>query len=82
MRWVYDNSSGNERNPNSPPIRVRSGNRASDEMAHLWLQVLTVRPEDRLVLQESLMRARLQNYPGDFVALANLGSALADRGAA
>ena len=80
MRWVYDNTTGNERNPNSPPIRVRGGNRASDEMAHLWLQVLTDRPEDRLVLQESLMRARLQKYPGDFVALANLGSALQTEG--
>ena len=80
MRWVYDNTSSNERNPNSPPIRVRGGNRASDEMAHLWLQVLTDRPEDRLVLQESLMRARLQKYPGDFVALANLGSALQTEG--
>ena len=80
MRWVYDNTSANVRNPNSPPARVRAGNRATDEMAHFWVQVLTTRPEDRLVLQEALMRGRLQKYPGDFVALANLGSALQTEG--
>jgi Flp pilus assembly protein TadD len=80
MRWVYDNTSGNVRNPNTPPVRVRGGNRATDEMAHFWVQVLTNRPDDRLVLQEALMRARLKKYPGDFVALANLGSALQTEG--
>src|SRR4029079_19408493 len=80
MRWIFDNSSGNVRNPHTPPERVRGGNRAIDEMAHLWVQVLPVRPEDRLTLQEALMRARLSKYPGDFVALANLGSVLESQG--
>ena len=40
MRYSYDNSAANPRNPNSPPIRVRAGNRSADEMAHFWLQVL------------------------------------------
>lgn len=80
MRWVYDNTSGNVRNPSSPPTRVRGGNRSTDEMAHFWLQVLPAHPEDRLLLQEALMRARLLKYPGDFVALANLGSALQTEG--
>jgi Flp pilus assembly protein TadD len=80
MRWVYDNTSGNVRNPSTPPVRVRGGNRASDEMAHFWVQVLPARSEDRLPLQEALMRARLRKYPGDFVALANLGSSLQTEG--
>jgi tetratricopeptide (TPR) repeat protein/mono/diheme cytochrome c family protein len=80
MRWVFDNSSANKRNPHTPPERVRGGNRAIDEMAHLWIQVLPDRPDDRLLLQEALMRARLTKYPGDFVALANLGSALQSQG--
>jgi Flp pilus assembly protein TadD len=80
MRWVYDNTSGNVRNPTTPPVRVRGGNRASDEMAHFWVQVLPARSEDRLPLQEALMRARLRKYPGDFVALANLGSSLQTEG--
>ena len=80
MRWTYDNSSGNDRNPSSPPQRVRSGNRSADEMAHLWVQVLPKQPSDRLALQEALMRARLAKYPGDFVALANLGAAFHSAG--
>jgi Flp pilus assembly protein TadD len=80
MRWIFDNSSSNVRNPHTPPQRVRGGNRAIDEMAHLWVQVLPARPEDRLTLQEALMRARLVKYPGDFVALANLGSVLESQG--
>ncbi len=40
MRYVYDNSEDNVANPNHPPKRVKGGNRSSDEMAHLWLQVL------------------------------------------
>jgi Flp pilus assembly protein TadD len=80
MRWIFDNSAANARNPHTPPERVRGGNRAIDEMAHLWVQVLPEHPEDRLALQEALMRARLAKYPGDFVALANLGSALESQG--
>ncbi|HJT87089.1 MAG TPA: hypothetical protein VJ732_04515, partial [Bryobacteraceae bacterium] len=40
MRYHYDNSARNPRNPNSPPQRVRAGNQSTDEMGHLWLQVL------------------------------------------
>ncbi len=40
MRYRYDNSSANPRNPHQPPQRVRGSNQATDEMAHLWLQVL------------------------------------------
>jgi Flp pilus assembly protein TadD/mono/diheme cytochrome c family protein len=86
MRWRYDNSAHNVRNPSVPPRRVRAGNRAEDEMAHLWLQLLTeaepgiVQSDPRIVLQEALMRARLRKYPGDFVALFNLGAALQAEG--
>jgi Flp pilus assembly protein TadD len=47
MRYVYDNSAANPRNPASPPIRVKAGNRSTDEMGHLWLQVLPVHPMER-----------------------------------
>jgi Flp pilus assembly protein TadD len=75
MRYHYDNSAANPRNPNSPPKRVRGGNQSSDEMAHLWLQVLPRDPGDqRAVLQEALMAHRLEKYPGDFSAHFNLGA--------
>jgi tetratricopeptide (TPR) repeat protein len=41
MRYVYDNSSANPRNPHQPPRRARWGQRSSDEMGDLWIQVLT-----------------------------------------
>jgi Flp pilus assembly protein TadD len=41
MRYVYDNSPQNLRNPEHPPTRARWGQRSSDEMGDLWIQVLT-----------------------------------------
>jgi tetratricopeptide (TPR) repeat protein len=77
MRYVYDNSAENVRNPHRPPKRVTAGNRSSDEMAHLWLQVLPRTVEDsRAALQEALMRQRLRKYPADFTAHFNLGAVL------
>lgn len=74
MRYHYDNSAGNVRNPNQPPKRVMHGNQATDEMAHLSLQVLPRGGDDgRQALEEAIMAHRLQKYPGDFVAQYNLG---------
>jgi tetratricopeptide (TPR) repeat protein len=80
MRITYDNSAGNVRNPNDPPRRVVAGNRSTDEMGHLWIQVLPRQRDDRWVLQEAYMRRRLEKYPGDFIAHANLAAALEQRG--
>ncbi len=80
MRYRYDNSSDNPRNPNRPPRRVVAGNRSSDEMGHFWIQVLPKQRGDLNFLQEALMRRRLQKYPGDFVAHANLGATLQSMG--
>jgi Flp pilus assembly protein TadD len=41
MRYTYDNSTANARNPEHPPKRARWGQRSSDEMGDLWIQVLT-----------------------------------------
>ena len=66
MRFHYDNSAENVRNPNHPPKRVRAGNRTVDEMGHLWLQVLPRGNRDlRMELQEALLRHRLVKYPSD-----------------
>jgi Flp pilus assembly protein TadD len=81
MRFHYDNSDANPRNPNHPAKRVRGGNQATDEMSHLWLQVLPRGDEDRrMELQEALMRHRLDKYPGDFSAQFNLGALQLARG--
>jgi Flp pilus assembly protein TadD len=41
MRYVYDNSAANPRNPEHPPRRATWGQRSADEMGDLWMQVLT-----------------------------------------
>jgi tetratricopeptide (TPR) repeat protein len=80
MRYRYDNSAANLRNPNHPPKRVRSGNRATDEMGHLWLQMLPRGAGDRRRgLQEAVMRHRLDKNPNDAVAHRNLGAILLSR---
>jgi Tfp pilus assembly protein PilF/mono/diheme cytochrome c family protein len=80
MRYHYDNSTANPRNPNSPPKRVRAGNQATDEMGHLWLQVLPRGAGDRRrELQEALLRHRLEKDPNDFEANFNLGAVLLSR---
>lgn len=86
MRYRYDNSSDNISNPNNPPQRVRGGNRAVDEMAHLWLQVLPSASaggtrDPRMTLQEALARHHIENNPGDFEAHYNLAAMLQLRGA-
>ncbi|HTP33063.1 MAG TPA: tetratricopeptide repeat protein [Candidatus Acidoferrales bacterium] len=75
MRFHYDNSAANPRNPHSPPQRVKGGNQSTDEMAHLWLQLLPRGSGDqRAILQGAIMKRRLQKYPADFSANFNLGA--------
>jgi tetratricopeptide (TPR) repeat protein len=85
MRYIYDNSEANPFNPNSPPQRVRGGNRARDEMAHLWLQVLPVNVDPtagdpRMSLQEALARHNIENDPANFESHYNLAAMLQAKG--
>jgi Flp pilus assembly protein TadD/mono/diheme cytochrome c family protein len=85
MRYRYDNSDENIRNPNVPPKRVVGGNRASDEMAHLWLQVLPhsnpgETGDPRRILQEAMARHNVDKNPADFEAHYNLGAMLQGHG--
>jgi len=52
MRYVYDNSPANARNPDRPPKRARWGQRSSDEMGDLWIQVLTKNEPDLVTLTQ------------------------------
>jgi hypothetical protein len=80
MRYHYDNSAANARNPNHPPRRVRAGDQATDEMGHLWLQILPRGAGDRRrELQEAVIRHRLEKNPNDPVAHMNLGAILLSR---
>ena len=85
LRYTYDNSDQNPMNPNHPPIEVRGGNRSTDEMCHLWLQVLPVnfdpaKGDPRMALQEALARHNVEKNPADFEAHYNLGAMLQAKG--
>ena len=84
MRYTYDNSSNNIRNPNHPPRRVVYGQSSSDEMAELMLQVLPRTDEDLITLKQSAARQellkdisvreqRLKAEPNDAKQHVNLG---------
>ena len=56
MEYVFDNSSANPRNPGHPPRRVSWGWRSSDEMADVWIQVMTRSDDDRRRLAPDIRR--------------------------
>lgn len=73
MRFTYDNSASNVRNPNIPPRRVVAGNRSSDEMGNLLLQVLPADAADMSRLREAQWIKLLVDDPTDPAAHYNLG---------
>jgi tetratricopeptide (TPR) repeat protein len=56
MRYVYDNSARNPRNPHSPPARVVWGQNTSDEMGDLWIQVIPRSSDEATILTGDFRR--------------------------
>jgi tetratricopeptide (TPR) repeat protein len=56
MRYTYDNSAGNPRNPHHPPARVVWGQNTSDEMGDLWIQVIPRAAADEPILTADFRR--------------------------
>ncbi len=54
MRYVFDNSAGNPRNPHQPPRQVRWGQQSTDEMGDLWVQMLPRTDSDLQALNDVL----------------------------
>jgi Flp pilus assembly protein TadD len=52
MRYTYDNSTNNTRNPHHPPRRVKYGLQTTDEMGELWLQMLPRSKAELAVLNQ------------------------------
>jgi len=91
MRWRFDNSAANPRNPHSPPQRVLWGLNSVDEMAEFWLQVRTRTPEELARLGQAARasdgRKQLEGWehlvavnPGDADAQEGLASVAFARG--
>ena len=56
MDYVFDNSDANPRNPAHPAAPVSWGWRSSDEMADVWIQVMTRSQADRARLAPDIRR--------------------------
>jgi Tfp pilus assembly protein PilF len=56
MRYIYDNTSDNVFNPNDPPIRIRYGKNAEDEMGDAVLQILTKNIQDKEILSKAYFK--------------------------
>jgi len=70
MRYTYDNSAENPRNPPGPLTRVRYGWRSADEMGDLWIQVLTRDDRDLSTLNREFRRKfAAEDIIGDEVAI-------------
>jgi len=54
MRFTYDNSDENPDNPHHPPVAVRVGQRSTDEMGNLLVQLVPHVASDRALLSQSL----------------------------
>ncbi len=80
MRFSYDNSAGNIRNPSRPPKRVVAGLHSTDEMAHLQLQIRTTSSDDALVMKEAINRHALEKNSENAWAWYELGNALRGKG--
>jgi len=80
MRFTYDNTAENPLNPHDPPRRVVFGNRSTDEMATLTIQVMPEKADDKPLLREAVMRARLEKNPDNWFARGALSTALALQG--
>lgn len=53
MRYTYDNSAANPRNPSQPPVRAPWGQRSFEEMGDLWLQVEARSADDLAALNRA-----------------------------
>src|SRR5205807_6286556 len=61
MRFSYDNSADNVRNPNQPPKRVKYGLQTTDEMGELFLQVVPRVPAEYRTLGQDFYQHLIQN---------------------
>lgn len=56
MRFTYDNSDANPRNPHRPATRVVWGQNTADEMGDLWVQLVAARSRDHAALNGDVAR--------------------------
>lgn len=76
FEYRYDNSESNPQNPFSPPRRVRFGQKSTDEMGTLTLQLTVASADARRVLVEANLRRDLEKIGYDAALLLHLAGLL------
>lgn len=61
MRYSYDNSADNIRNPYSPPQRIKVGWNSSDEMGEIAINLLLENPDDLHAFEEARVKYMRQS---------------------
>ena len=64
MEYVYDNSVANRRNPSRPPHRVTYGQKTTDEMGEVWLQLA----RDAIAGKKRAIVTHSEIFPGTFAS--------------
>lgn len=80
MRYIFDNSADNPRNPSAPPRRVVGGYNSSDEMAEANLQFLLDDFDDFTAFQHTQIRYEAEAIGGAAPALYLRGTKLLNAG--
>lgn len=84
VEFIYDNSADNPSNPFNPPRTIQYGPNTSDEMAEVWIQLVSVRESESATLGEAIDRKiihllkkkferEIAEFPQNAVALDKLG---------
>ena len=79
FEYHYDNSLGNPSNPSDPPRRVTLGDRSTDEMGNLTLQVMTKDQATRRQLGEAGVRRDLDKLGYNRALLLELAAILREQ---
>lgn len=64
VRYTFDNSAANSRNPHSPPKRVILDQTSSDEVAEVFIELLLHNPEDRAAVQNAQLDFEMRQAGG------------------
>ncbi len=80
MRYTYDNSAANPRNPRNPPVDVHAGNSTFDEMGSAVIQLLLEDFADIPKFEETQARYQIDSGEPSADALFNLAVAIDHQG--
>ena len=80
MRYTYDNSADNIRNPHNPPQRIKLGYNSTDEMGEAIIELLLNKEEDRAIIRKAQQEYEIAQAGGLAEYSFNLGVEMEELG--